>query len=69
MELFSQVSELVLQGGMFDKLKVLAVLERAKIQVSNFKIINTLAVLLLKNCWSQVGVNIPTSLEMNKLEG
>ena len=44
---------------MFDKLKVLAVLERANIQMSNFKIISTLAVLLLKNCRTRVGVNIP----------
>lgn len=54
---------------MFDKLKVLTVLERANIQMSNFKIISTLAVLLLKNCRTRVGVNIPASLEASKLEG
>ena len=60
--------ELVLQDGIFDKLKVLAVLERANIKMSSFKFISTLAVLLLKNCRTRVKVNISTHLEASKLE-
>lgn len=60
--------ELVLRDGMFDKLKVLAILKRANIQMSNFKMISTLAVLPLKNCSPRVGVNIPANLEASKLE-
>ena len=54
---------------MFDKLKVLAVLERANIQMSNFKIISILAVLLFQSCRTRVGIYVPTSMEASKLEG